>query len=173
MAGKEGEINMVYQPKRKYEWWDGYSRVVDANTVGGVVEQLEEKYGQVTRENFLEASRPDDSPTHALFEFDDSVAAEKYRLDQSATIIRSLRVIYVNKDKEEIKVSAFVNVNPGQEKAAYESIELALKDESKRSIILNKIKGELDAFINRNQHIEELADILEEGAIKVRKRGKK
>lgn len=164
---------MVFKPKRKYEWWDGYKRSVSADVVGGVVEQLEEKYGQVTRENFLEASRPDDSPTHALFEFDDSVAAEKYRLDQSATIIRSLRVIYVNKDKEEIKVSAFVNVNPGQEKAAYESIELALKDESKRSIILNKIKGELDAFINRNQHIEELADILEEGAMKVRKRGKK
>lgn len=164
---------MVYQPKRQYSWWDGYSRVVDANIVGGVVEQLEEKNGQVTKEDFLEVSRPDDSPTHALFEWDDSVAAERYRLDQSRTIINSLRIVYVNKDKEEVKVSAFVQTSPNGNSTVYENIHDALKDEGKREVVLNRIRGELNAFIIRNQNIEELADILEEASSKLRKRGKK
>ena len=162
---------MVYQPKRKYEWWDGYKREIDANIVGGVVEQLEEEHGQATKENFLEVSRPEDAPTHCLFEWDDSVAAEKYRLDQSRHIINGLRVVYVNNDKEDTKVPAFINVAPPKEKCVYESIETALRHEGKREIILNRLRGELDAFIIRNQHIEELADLLAEASEKARKRG--
>ena len=165
---------MVYQPKRKYEWWDGYKRIVDANTVGVVVEQLEEKNGQVTKEDFLEVSRPEDSVTHALFEWDDGKAAEAYRLDQSRRIINSLRIVYVKPDKEEeVKVSAFVQTTPNGVKAHYENIEDALKDNGKREIVLNRIRAELDAFIIRNQHIEELADLLEEASVKARKKAKK
>ena len=164
---------MVYQPKRKYSWWDGYTRVVDANTVGAVVEQLEERNGQVTKEDFLEVSRPDDAPTHALFEWDDSVAAERFRLDQSRKIITSLRIVYENNDKEEVKVSAFIQTSPNGTNTVYENIHEALRDVGKREIVLNRIRGELDAFINRNRNIEELADILEEAAERLRKRGKK
>lgn len=163
---------MVYQPKRQYEWWDGYSRKVDANVVGGVVEQLEAEHGAATKEDFLEISRPEESPTHCLFEWDDSVAAEQYRLSQSTKIINSLRVVYLNKDKDDVKVSAFINTAPPKGKCTYESIENALSHEGKREIILNRIRGELDAFIIRNQHIEELADLLIEASEKARKRGK-
>lgn len=151
---------MVYQPKRQYEWWDGYTRKVDANVVGGVVEQLESEHGTATKEDFLDVSRPENSPTHCLFEWDDSIAAEQYRLDQSRKIITNLRVVYLNTKNEETKVPAFINTAPPKEKCVYESIETALKHENKREIILNRLRGELDAFINRNKHIEELADIL-------------
>ena len=164
---------MVYQPKRKYEWWDGYKREVDANIVGGVVEQLEAQYGEATRESFLEVSRPEDAPTHCLFEWDDSIAAEKWRLDQSRKIITNLRVVYLDNDKNDVKVPAFINTSAPKEKTSYESIEQALRDTSKREIILNRLRGELDAFIIRNQHIEELADLLEESAQKVRRGRKK
>lgn len=163
---------MVYQPKRKYEWWDGYKRSVSADVVGGVVEQLEEKNGKVTKEDFLEVSRPEVSATHKLFEWDDSKAAEAYRLDQSRHIINALRVVYTTPDEQEIKVSAFIQTTPVGDKTHYESIEQALKDEGKREVILNRIRAELDAFIIRNQHIEELASILEEAVVKIRKRGK-
>ena len=159
---------MVYKPKKKYEWWSQGSWKVDANTVGAVVEQLEEKNGEVTKEAFLDASRPEDSVTHALFEWDDRKAAESYRLDQSRHIINSLRVVYVKPDKEEVKVAAFIQTNKKDGAAVYENIHDALKDEGKREVILNRIRGELNAFIARNQHIEELADILEESAQKLR-----
>lgn len=159
---------MVFKPKKKYEWWDGYNRSVDANVVGAVVENIEQTNGNVTKEAFLEVSRPDDSPTHELFEWDDSVAAEAYRLDQSRKIINSLRVVYMDNGGEEKKVSAFIRTSEKEQKPVYENIESALKDDCKREIILNRIRGELDAFIVRNQHIEELADLLEEASNKVR-----
>ena len=72
---------MVYKPKQQYQWGDGWKPSVDANIVGGVVEQIEAENGRVTKEKFLDYSRPEDSPTHSIFEWDDSKAAEKYRLE--------------------------------------------------------------------------------------------
>ena len=55
---------MVYQRKYDYEYREGWRPGVDANTVGGMMEQIEEKHGAVTSELFLEASREESSPTH-------------------------------------------------------------------------------------------------------------
>lgn len=159
---------MVYKPKNNYQWGDGWQPKIDANIVGGVVESLEEQYGCVTKESFLEISRPVDSPTHSIFEWDDSKAAEKYRLEQSLHTIGNLRVVYTSPSNEEVSVKAFVNVSPKKETPSYESVAVALKDEGKRSNILNRIQGELDSFVQRNRHIEELADMLIETGEKLK-----
>lgn len=159
MLRKETET-MVYKPKNKYSWGDGFAPKLDANIVGGVVEQIEAERGSVTKEAFLDVSRPEDAPTHCLFEWDDSKAAEKYRLDQARNTIGNLRIVYVSSNKEKVPIRAFVNVSAKAEKSMYESISVALLDESKRKNILNRIQGELDAFIQRNNNIEELADML-------------
>lgn len=161
---------MVFKPKKKYEW-STFKRNVDANVVGGVMEMLEERDGSATKESLLEASRPEDSETHSLFEWNNDVAAEKYRLDQSQKIINDLRVVYTTPKKQEVSVTAFVNVNSGKKKASYENIADALADEGKKEIILNRLRGELDAFIIRNSHIDELADLLLEASNKARKAG--
>ena len=162
---------MVYQPKKKYEW-STFKRSVDANVVGGVMEMLEERDGSATAESFLEVSRPEDSETHSLFEWDDSVAAEKYRLDQSRRTINDLRVVYVTSEKEEVKVTAFINTSEKNDKANYENVVQALSNEGKKEVILNRLRGELNAFVVRNQHIEELADLLEEQVIKLKQKKK-
>lgn len=151
---------MVYQPKRKYSWGDGFKPKMDANIVGGVVERIEAENGNVTKEAFLDFSRPIESPTHELFEWDDNKAAEKYRLEQSRDTIGNLRVVYVSPTSEDIPVKAFVNISATGEKPSYESIEVALQDDNKRENILKRIQGELDSFVARNRHIEELADML-------------
>lgn len=151
---------MVYKPKNEYMWGDGFKPKVDANVVGAVVEQIEDKNGSVTKENFLEFSRPKKSPTHCLFEWDDSIAAEKYRLNQSKSIITHLRITYVNNSNEESKVTAYVKTTPKGEKTQYKSIMIALANDESREVVLDRIKRELDSFIERNKHIEELADIL-------------
>lgn len=162
---------MVYKPKKSYEWSgadNGYSPSMDANIVGGVVEHLEETEGAVTRYNFLEFSTPEDSPTHSLFEWDDTVAAHKYRLKQSTIIISNLRIAYTNKRKESVLVRAFVNVSEPKQKPMYESVERALSDDRKREVILAKLQAELDSLVMRNKHITELADMLEKTAKKLR-----
>lgn len=151
---------MVFQPKRAYSWGEGFKPSVDANIVGAVYESIEEKNGSVTKENFLDASRPEDSPTHSLFEWDDTKAAELYRLDTSRNIIGCLRVTVESKDNENVQVRAYVNTAPLTEKAQYENIEVVMRNEDKREAYLNRIRQELNNFVRRNAHIEELADIL-------------
>ena len=133
---------------------------MDANIVGGVVEKIEAEHGAVTKELLLEASRPEDSATHSIFEWDNDKAAEKYRLEQARQTISALRVVYETPEKEAISVKAFVNVSELSEKARYRNVEVALTEEDTREVYLKRIRNELEALINRNRNIEELGDIL-------------
>ena len=159
---------MVYKPKNNYFWGEGFKPKVNANIVGAVVEKIEEKDGEVTKESFLEFSRPTKSPTHSLFEWDDSVAAEKYRLGQSKSIIGHLRVTYIDSNGEDAKVNAYVKVTPKGEHPTYQNIHIALQDEEKREVVLERIREELNRFIERNKHIEELAEILIDAGMNIK-----
>ena len=162
---------MVFKPKKSYEWIaDGYHPSLDANIVGGVMEELEAKEGAVTADNFLEASRPEDSPTHSIFEWDDTVAAENWRHQQSRATINSLRVTYIDRQGEEKKVSAYIKTSAPKTPTVYENIQTALSDETKKEIVLDRLRRELESFVIRNSHIEELADLLEEASQEARKR---
>lgn len=151
---------MVYQPKKKYQWGEGYQPKLDANIVGGVVEQIEDEYGSVTKEIFLEKSRPEDSATHSLFEWDNDKAAENYRLEQARKTIGCLRVVYSSPKNADVPVKAFVNVSEFTEKAQYRNIEVVMNDEDSKETYLTRIRHELNSFVRRNQNVEELADIL-------------
>ena len=48
--------------------------------------------GRITPDIVLAAARSPDSPLHARFEWDDSVAAERHRLAQARSLIRSVRI---------------------------------------------------------------------------------
>lgn len=64
--------------------------------VGKVVEtelaKIKAKHGQLTPELVVEEAQRPKSPLHQYFEWDDSAAAVKYRLEQARTLIRSVRV---------------------------------------------------------------------------------
>lgn len=154
---------MVYQRKRDYEYRDGWHPKVDANTVGGVMEEIEERNGSVTSELFLEASRALDSPTHGVFEWDDGVAAERYRLHQASRTICAIRVIV--RDGPGAKVGgepprAFVNImEDDSKKAKYMNVSDALSNEDTRAAVLTRAMRELKAFQEKYASLEELADV--------------
>ena len=153
---------MVYEPKYTYSWGEGYQPNIDANIVGSVVEQLEEKNGKVTKEMFLDASRPENSPTHSLFEWDNDIAAEKWRLSVATKTINNLRVVYIKPEKTEQKVKAFINASKPKAKPQYVNIVSALSDEKTREIVVERLRTEVKALIERNKHIDELVLILKE-----------
>lgn len=78
-----------------YVWREGRSFPVDPAVVGKTLESLAEKSanGEVDAKAFVDASRSIKSPTHKLFEWNDTVAAERYREGQAARIIRSIVVV--------------------------------------------------------------------------------
>lgn len=152
---------MVFEPK-KYQWKDGFGYKVKASVVGEVVEKIEERDGNITKEAFLDESRPEESPTHSMFEWNDTIAAEKYRLEESRHIINALQIIYTDSKDNDVKIPAVINVTSTMpaKTAQYRNIVDALSEKESRDLIISRLQREVDQLIERNRHIEELADIL-------------
>lgn len=149
---------MVYQWKMKSLY------KVSAQTTGEKIEEIIQQYGAVTKENFLEASRPADSVTHNLFEWDDIKAAEKYRLHQSNMIINSLTVQVNVEDRETpITTRAFVNIRKedGRQKAEFLRIDTAFSDMECKTIVLANAIQELREFRKKYETYSELSQVFE------------
>ena len=150
---KKKEKQMVY----KYSW-SGMERPVSAEKVGEHILRLEQQYGEVTREVFLESARSEDSEMHKLFEWDDTVAAEKYRLHQANVIIASLRVTVVEEKNEPVVLRGFIQDRT--ESRGYLNITRALSDKEKRERVLERAYTELRWFREKYGAFKELAGIL-------------
>lgn len=83
------------------------------------LEELERIYvrdGALTSVAVVEAARPEESPLHHRFEWDDHVASDLYRLTQAAALIRSVHVtIQVQGRKDPSRVRAFVSTTTTEE----------------------------------------------------------
>lgn len=153
---------MVYQRRNDYEYRDGWRPGVDANTVGAVMEEIENTHGAVTSELFLEASRSEDSPTHTVFEWDDGLAAEKYRLHQASRTICAIRVIVrEGPAAETTPPRAFVNVTVDDgKKAKYMNVSDAMANPETRSVVLARALREMRVFQDKYANLSELAEVM-------------
>lgn len=82
--------------------------VKDVKVITGELKRIETANGLITPLAVLERARNENSALHRYFEWDDGVAAEKYRLKQAATLIRVICV--QSEDGLASPVRAFVNV---------------------------------------------------------------
>lgn len=62
-----------------------------------VLQELHDKHGAVTASGLVEAAKPEDSPAHDAFEWDDEKAGAEYRLMQARRYIRVVKVEYSGK----------------------------------------------------------------------------
>lgn len=136
-----------------YKWVEGSKMGGDPNVAGKVCAELAEQ-GRLTPEELVNVSRDAESPLHWMFEWDDSVAAEKYREVQARKIIRSVEVVLADSP---IPQRAFQTV----EHKTYQSIERVMGSEQMRRILLNNAKRELDAFRRKYSRLTELALVFE------------
>ncbi len=143
----------------KYIWRKGFYCKTSADVVGGVLEEIIEKHGSVTSALFLEESRDPLSQTHDLFEWDDAVAGEMYRLAQSR---RYINCIEINKSPHtDIPQPAFLNVEIKAfgNTASYVNTGVALTDEEYKRNVLRNALSELNSFRRKYERLEELSQI--------------
>lgn len=145
-----------------YRWGNGAQYSVPAETVGKTLEHIEERDGAISKEAFLEESRPEESATHEMFEWDDEKAAEKYRLVQSGRIINNLvvDVTIESVSEEPTTAKAIVNVTEDRnKKAVYQSVVTAMGNTDSREIILKHALEELNTFKTKYSDLQELAGV--------------
>ena len=165
---------------KKWMWRDGFSYSKNPEVVGKVLTKIEERDGEITAKSFLEESRSETSETHDMFEWNDSIAAEKYRLRQAGNIIGLITYEIVSSEEKVTQVelvkgepgqgmqvrsySGFVNVSSAgrgrvNSPASFISTDIALSNADTRKQVLKNALGEIDMYTNKYRQYEELSKI--------------
>ena len=127
-------------------------------TARAALKRLLASHGVLTPQIVLEAARSQRSALHRLFEWDDTAAAEKFRLTQARNLIRTVRVVITAPNTEPREVRAYVSPAHGQ---GYYGIATVLSKEELRLQLLAQAMREMEAFQRKYATIQELSDVLE------------
>lgn len=150
-----------------YEWRPECRIALDAQRVGLQLEAIKETNGGLlTPEAVVKHARASTSALHAYFEWDDSVAAAKHRLEQSRYLIRHLVVKEVETPQLSHKpIRAFVHVERretgGKERSGYLGVREALSDREIRAQLLRRALAELKTWQARYTEMQELAKVFD------------
>lgn len=110
----------------------------------------------ITPEEILKRARNEGTELHKCFTWDDTEAAEKYRLQEARTIIRLLVVTPEREDAEPVRMYQISST-----KSVYQPTKLFLEQPDEYEKLLKRAKMELDSFMKRFRQLSELEEIFE------------
>lgn len=119
---------------------------------------IHQAHGKLTPHLVLETARDPQHPLHSRFEWNDSLAAERYRLAQAHELIRSVRVVYRSTQGER-SVRAFQAVR-APTGYVYEPAEKVLRDPFTTQLILNEMRREWEQLRARYEDFKEFAEMV-------------
>lgn len=127
--------------------------------VNKVLTELTESPEGLSDKTLLEASRAKNAPLHNEFEWNNGVAAEKYRLIQAQRIIQNVYIVYTTdgEEREEKRERAYVSVPGG--KTAYVSLKSAMTNDEWKKHLLEDARQDAERFLAKYRRLQELADI--------------
>jgi len=128
------------------------------------LEEIERKKGCISPKVVVNAARDKSSPLHTYFDWNDTRAAENYRLQQARGLINHLTVV-INYDTGDVQ-KAFFNVSGSVDESkafAYVNIERALTNKEFRRQVLQNAMNEIVYWKTKYQEYSEFKGIV--GAI--------
>jgi hypothetical protein len=148
---------------KKYSWKIDFFQT-DANKVGKELEKIEQN-GDLNTEAIVEYARNPKTTLNKMFEWDNTIAGEKYRIIQASRIITNIQVDYIGKDEDgdekPKQVRAFVKTTK-KTKESYQNIEAVVSDAGKYAMLLEKAYKELNGTKNRYKELEEIQELLKD-----------
>jgi len=108
----------------KYQYKEKAGFNVDPQIAGEELERIRERDGMVKTKTVVMEARPKKSPLHPAFEWNNSVAAEKFRENQARQLVRAIVVI---RDDAEDPEPAYAHVTVEKEDY-YQSPRVAVQN---------------------------------------------
>jgi hypothetical protein len=121
------------------------------------------KHGELTPQSVVDEARPETAPLHSRFEWDDSIAGEKYRIVQAQQLIRAVKIEYTDSSGEKKKVRGFFpirDVEENPEKAGYSPTEDIVQNDICLKILLRQLERDIADLKRKYGHLAEFADIV-------------
>lgn len=134
-----------------------------AEEYGFYIHELTNRKGTaLTPEELLDAARDAASPLYSYIEWDDEVAAHKWRMSQCQYVLRGVSLEIVRKDKpDEMIITRAIHNVVVEGKQGYVSLSRVVTEESLRQQVLDRAKRELKGWTERYAVYEELDEIRE------------
>ena len=139
---------------KEYSWNVTGFYKQDANEVGKKKKKIE----VLIPENVVNVARDENNILHDMFEWDDSIAGEKYRKQQASKIIANISVKVIAEDKPNKLVRAFVTT---KKNSGFKPIEKVVKDVDQYALLLDKAYRELNYIKIKYENLKEIQELLE------------
>lgn len=112
---------------------------------------------EITPDAVVELARNENSVLHNEIDWDDEVAAERWRKQQARLIICNLVVEIQEKEEKE---PTFVRLfHKPDENKTYQDLSVFVKDETEYQKLLNQAKRDLNSFKSKYHTLKELKPI--------------
>lgn len=125
-------------------------------------EEIQEIGEEVKPEQVVKRAKDKSSELHKCFDWDNTIAAEKWRLNQARSVLNHLVVIKheVDDPKSEPIQFRVMMKNDRSELSGYKQTIVMVKDEDEYRKLLNQAYEELRAFKQKYQCLSELSEII-------------
>lgn len=130
---------------------------VSADVAGRICQELTESAEGLTPQKLVDVSRDVNHPLHGEFEWDDTVAAEAYRIVQAKQLIRDITIV---QEEAEKKADRGFVITPGCNHM-YVPLNDALNNDEWKTNLLNAAKRDMIAFVAKYRRLTELANVID------------
>ena len=139
------------------KWKEGFGTLYKGTDAQTVAEEIVAIGESASPQQILDKARDEDTELHKCFEWDDSIAAEKFRLHQARNLVCHLVIKEdaVPADRPEIRFF----VKPANT-VSYRKTEIVVKNKDEYAMLLEKAYAELRAFKLKYACLQELSEIL-------------
>ncbi|MFI4912921.1 MAG: hypothetical protein ACIAQZ_14770 [Sedimentisphaeraceae bacterium JB056] len=117
----------------------------------------EENGGLLLPEVVVEKAKEKSNPLHDEFDWNDTTAAHKWRIEQCRALIRRITVILPQTKPKEVRM--YVSLDRDRDTGGYRLIEDVISDPERLKELLRTAKNELRAFERKYSELTELSEV--------------
>jgi hypothetical protein len=123
------------------------------------LQSIYDQHQTLTPRLVVDLARKPSHPLHSRFEWDDSIAGERYRESQARDLIQSVKIRFTRRNKQEADVRHFVSVRR-EDGYSYMPIEDVAHDEITTQIVLRDMEREWRQLQAKYGHMKEFIQLV-------------
>lgn len=141
----------------KFRIKDGAHISGSAQAIGEELQRISSVYSELRAEYVVEEAQNPANILYSYFEWDDTEAARKFRLEQARSVIRSIEVVM--NDPSVHPVRAFIK-DPIGVNTGYKPIQGLMENAESKKAILSNAKADLKTWKRRYDHLSEFSKLI-------------
>jgi len=140
--------------------WGTFKFKADAQKCADEIMEICEELESATSQQILEKARDSNTELHKCFTWDDTEAAEKWRISEARAVVRNLKIIEQKPDKQTEPTTIRVFYKTDNE-SGYKPTKLILKKPDEYKALVERCRSELLAIKQKFNSISEYEEIWE------------